>query len=102
MYAGLVIRKKGKGYSLQFAVSEKGKPQILDIFEPRRAMQLRSIATPEAQFSSANLPAKVSLYGSVVEVLAVSDRTVTYRVLSGFSPDESIVVSRSGTLPVAR
>lgn len=102
MYAGLVVRKAGKAYAVKFAVSEKGKPNVLELFAPERSLRLREINVVGSKFTADQLPLKVGIYGAVVEILSVTDDSVSYRLISGFEQAERIIISRSGTLPIPR
>lgn len=103
MYAGLVIRKEGESYALKFAVSDKGKPKILEAFEPEhRFLQQQRAKVTTAEFSVTKLPVRVELYGAVVEIVALAGNQITYRLLSGFNPSEPITVSHAGRLPIPR
>lgn len=102
MFAGLVVRKAGKAYAVKFAVSEKGNPNVLELFAPQRMLRLREINVVGSKFTADQLPLKVGIYGAVAEILSVSDDGVSYRLISGFDQAERIVISRSGTLPIPR
>lgn len=103
MYAGLLVRSRGsKGYAIEFAVSEKGKSAILDSVTEGRNLRMRSVNVVGSKFTAEQLPFKVGLYGAVVEIVAISGKDVTYRLLSGFDPDHPIIIARAGSLPVLR
>lgn len=102
MYAGLVVRKVGKGYAVKFAVSEQGKPNVLELYAEERSLRLREINVVGSKFTADQLPLKVGIYGAQAEILSITDDGVSYRLISGFDQAERIIVSRSGTLPIPR
>lgn len=114
MSGGIVLREEGSAFSVRFAISEGGKPKVLDLFRPgsglfsaperRKALDQvanRGVLNGATQkFTAQQLPLKIGLFGAVAEIIDIGKGTVTYRMLSAFDPAEVLPISRAGTLPV--
>jgi hypothetical protein len=101
MHAGLVVKRAGSGFRLLFAISERGRTRTLEEFELGNPYFARKVKGAHSRFMASQVPIKLGLYGATVEISAIDGNRVRYSVVSTFSPNERVVISRAGSLPVA-
>jgi hypothetical protein len=100
--AGLVVTRSGLGaYRLEFAVAGQDQPHVLSdgAHAESRATQRSSSDARSAYFRALDVPLTITLLGARIEITAVTDRDVTYRILSGFDASVPIRIAYSGDLP---
>jgi hypothetical protein len=103
--AGAVVTKSMVGaYRLEFAVSGDGEPSVLpnlafDKWSSSRAAGDAVLNAYAVHFRSEDVPLTLTLGGARVEITAVADDVVTYRIISGFDPGRSIRIGYTGALP---
>jgi hypothetical protein len=92
MNAGIVLRKEGKAYSIRLAISDGGKPKVLELFRRGSGLfaspQGRRTAAATApgpkildgateKFTLEQLPLRIGLYGAVLEITEVRNAIIT-------------------------
>lgn len=103
--AGAVVTESILGaYRLEFAVSDAKRPQTLHEANGDRGASTRPMGggVLDAQiihFRDTDIPLTLNLLGAQVEISAITDGVVSYRVKSGFDSTRPMLIGYSGELP---
>lgn len=98
---GVVITRGALGaYRMKFALLQGDEPYVFQHDQWARPHEGGGVAdASEVNFRSADLPLTVELAGARVELTAIQDDTVSYRVLSPFPPDTSLSIANFHRMP---
>lgn len=101
--AGVVITRSPLGaYRLNFAVADERDPVVLHTGGGRAERRARGSETQdgdEIYFRSVDLPIRLTLAGSEVEISSIDSDVVSYRVVKGFAPSEAMGIAHMRALP---